>query len=159
MRTIAKLLTVLAVLALLLLGYVVYTSKLIVNFDSMSVTSCADQPETFSACREMAQKGASEITMLGDLPGYDPLEYQFVTYTVDVRNLNLLSAEWMDLTLTGEPGDVMQINPRAQDLAAFNSGKISVMLMTSRSVTNLTRRAVLSYYVYGRPYQVDLILS
>lgn len=159
MKTVAKLLTVLAVLAVLTLAYLRYASNLIVRYNGVTVTSCADYQETFNTIRDYALRGTADVTVFTSAPGLAAEDYKFVAYTVDVRNLNALSAEWMDLSLSPLEGDLLQVNPKVTDLAAFNSDTLTVMLLCDRSVTNLTREATLSYYVYGRCYELTLTLN
>ena len=159
MRIVAKILTVLAVAAVLLFGYVKWASEIGASYDSITVASCADYPENFAAYREVAATQGSEVTLFGELPGYDPSQYQFVSYTVELRNINLLPAEWIDLVIVPIDGDVMQINAAAQDLAPFNSSKMSILLITSRNTPTLARQAKLTYYVYGRLYELYVTLN
>ena len=97
--------------------------------------------------------------MFTEAPGYNSGDYKFITYTVDVRNLNALGAEWMDLNVTPKQGDLLQVNSKVTDLPAFNSETMTVILLCDRNATDLTREATLSYYVYGRYYETTLTLN
>lgn len=159
MKAVAKCLTVLALLAVLALAYVHYTSRLIARYAGINVASCADYQQTFDTIRDYATRGTSDVTVFTEAPGMDSGSYKFLTYTVDVRNLNVLGAEWMDLTIEPKEGDLVQVNSKVTDLSAFNSETMTVILLCDRSVTDLTRQATLSYYVYGRYYEIALTLN
>lgn len=159
MKTVAKLLTVLAVLAVLTLAYLRYASQLIVRYSGVNVASCADYRETFDTIRGYAERGTADVTIFTSAPSLAAEDYKFITYTVDVRNLNALGAEWMDLNLVPEQGDLLQVNSKVTDLPAFNSGTMTVILLCDRNVTDLAREATLSYYVYGRYYETSLSLG
>ena len=156
MKAVAKCLTVLALLAVLALAYVHYASRLIVRYAGVNVASCADYQQTFDTIRDYAQRGTADVTVFTEAPGYNSGDYKFITYTVDVRNLNALGAEWMDLNVTPKQGDLLQVNSKVTDLPAFNCETMTVILLCDRNATDLTREATLSYYVYGRYYETTL---
>ena len=112
MKAVAKCLTVLALLAVLALAYVHYASRLIVRYAGVNVASCADYQQTFDTIRDYAQRGTADVTVFTEAPGYNSGDYKFITYTVDVRNLNALGAEWMDLNVTPKQGDLLQVNSK-----------------------------------------------
>lgn len=159
MKAVAKCLTVLALLVLLALAYMGYASRLIVTYSGVNVASCADHPQTFETVRDYALRGTADVTVFTGAPGMSAEDYKFITFSVNVRNLNVLDAEWMDLTVTPRTGDLMQVNSRVTDLAGFNSDTMTVILVCDRGVTDLTREATLSYYVYGRYHEIALTLN
>ena len=56
MKAVAKCLTVLALLVLLALAYMGYTSRLIVKYSGVNVASCADYQQTFDTIRFAAPR-------------------------------------------------------------------------------------------------------
>ena len=81
------------------------------------------------------------------------------TYTLRVRNLNLLDAEWLQLEISPADGDVFMLKPTVEDVAALNEQLVSVVIMTDRLTNNYTRSAMLTYYVYGHAVSIPVQLT
>lgn len=159
MRGIAKFLTLVTVLVLLVCGYVIKTSELSVTSGGAVVESAADRSDAFEGIRQMSAVGSDEITMFQNKIEAGAEQYSFVTYTLRLRNLNLLDAEWLQLDITPADGDVLMLKPAVEDVAAFNEQLITVVLMTDRTTASYTRSATLTYYVYGHPVTIPVTLA
>ena len=72
----------------------------------------------------------------------------------------LLPAEWIQISLEPQTGDVLMIKPSIEDIAALDSEKVELVLMTSRSnSTAYSRTAEITYYVYGHEYTRQITLG
>ena len=158
MRVFAKILTVITLLALLAAGYVIWTADAQVSAEGYRVEAAADRADSFSGVVSALKSGSDNIVSYdgGAVGGAD--EYVFVTYTVRVRNADLIPFEWVDLTLESKEGDVLLVKPSVQDIPALNQSLLSFTLMARRGIVDYERQATLTYYVYGHYRAVPLTL-
>ena len=149
MKAFAKILTVITALALLLAGYVVWSADARVSAEGYKVEAAADRADSFSGVVSALRSGSDSIVSYsgGPIGGAD--EYVFVTYTIRVRNTDLIPFEWIDLAIESKDGDVLLVKPAVQDIPALNQSLLSFTLMAQRGVVDYERQATLSYYVYG----------
>lgn len=159
MKTVAKFLSVVTALVLLAGGYILWASGLKVSPGGLLVESAADRSEAFEGIRQSASVGSGSLTMFAPEIEQGPEQYIFITYTLRARNLNLLPAEWIQLEVTPQEGDVLLVKPTEEDVPAFNERLITAVLMTDRSTASHARSAVLSYYVYGHEYRIPVQLG
>ena len=160
MRAIAKFLTVITVLVLLAGGYVIWAAELKVSCAGAVFESAADRADAFENIYESMQVGSANLEVF-TTEGIDPSpeQYMFVTYTLKVRNLNALPAEWMQLKIDPQDGDVLMVKPTVEDAPAFNEQLVTLVLLTSRNAADYVRNASLSYYVYGHEYRIPVTLT
>lgn len=160
MRAIAKFLTFITVVVLLAGGYLIWACELKVSPAGVVVESAADRPETFQSMYDASLVGSPNYIFFTQDPLVpDAAQYSLVTYTLKVRNLNALPAEWMQLDVEPKSGDVLIVKPSVEDAPAFNEQVVTVTLMTDRATSDYIRSATLSYYVYGHEYSLPLQLS
>lgn len=154
MKALAKFLTVITVVALLLSVYVMQARKLRVTRSDVTVQLAADVPETFADAYEAAMNGYSNITMFADRIDDNPQAYNIITYTYTVSNWSPLPAEWLRIDLAPVTGDIMQIHEEISDVPGFGQATIRTMLMVPWGASNLERAMTLAYYSYGRAVSV-----
>lgn len=160
MRAIAKFLTVVTVLVLLAAGYVIWAAELKVAPAGAVIESAADRAEAFQNIYQSMQVGSADLEIFtAETIDPSPEQYMFVTYTLKVRNLNALPAEWMQLSITPEDGDVLMVKPTVEDAPAFNEQLVTLVLLTSRNAADYVRTATLNYYVYGHEYSIPVTLT
>ena len=159
MRGIAKFLTLVTVIVLLACGYVIWASELSVSSAGAVVESAADRADAFESIRQMSEVGSADVIMFKESVEGDASQYSFVTYTLRVRNLNLLDAEWLQLEISPADGDVFMLKSTVDDVAALNEQLVSVVIMTDRMTNNYTRSAMLTYYVYGHAVSIPVQLT
>ena len=158
MRAIAKFLTLVTALVLLAGGYLIWASELKVTPAGVVVESAADRIQAFEGIRESSEVGSPDLVMYENSITGGPDQYVFVTYTLKMRNLNALPAEWLQIDIEPVEGDVLMVKAIVEDVPAFSEQLFTVVLMTSRSVGDYSRKATLSYYVYGHEISVPLVL-
>lgn len=160
MRSLAKFLAVVTLIVAVLGVYLVQASEISVAPAGALVESAADRQSAFDSLTQSAAVGSPDLVLYNTDIAADPSEYIFVTYTVKISNRNLLAAEWLQISLEPQSGDVLMIKPAIEDISPLSSADVTLVLMTSRSnSTSYTRNASLTYYVYGHEYTVPLTLG
>ena len=158
MKVLAKFLTTVTALVLLACGYVLWASELKVTPGGGIVESAADRASAFESIRESSEIGSPDLVMFAESIDYGPEQYVFVTYTLRMRNMNIIPAEWLQIDIQPQAGDVLMVKAVVEDVPAFNEQLISVVLLTDRTAASYARAATLSYYVYGHEYSVPVQL-
>ena len=158
MRAFAKFLTVVTVLVLLAGGYVYWAAELKVTPGGGLVESAADRASAFESIRQSSEIGSPDLIMFQDSIDYGPDQYVFVTYTLRMRNVNVLPAEWLQIDLAPQTGDVLMVKATVEDIPGLSEQLVSVVLLTDRTTASYARSATLSYYVYGHEYSVPVQL-
>ena len=159
MRVFAKILTVITLLALLAAGYVIWASAAQVSAQGYKVEAAADRADSFAGVVEALRSGSDSIVSYDGAPVGGADQYVFVTYTIRVRNADLVPFEWIDLSVRSKEGDVLLVKPAVQDIPALNQSLLSFTLMAQRGLIDYERQATLSYYVYGHYRQVPVTLK
>jgi len=72
--------------------------------------------------------------------------------------MNLLPAEWLQIDLEPQKGDVLMLKPAVEDVLPFNEEYITLVLMTDRSAASYQRSATVRYYVYGHEFSRSIQL-
>ena len=158
MKAIAKFLTVVTLIVLLAGGYVYWAAALQVLPESGLVESAADRVQVFDNIVSTARVGSSDLIVYSDTSG-SAEQYSFVTYTLRLRNMNALPAEWLQLDLTPQQGDVLLVKASTEDVPAFSEKLLTVVLLTDRSAASYARSATLTYYVYGHEFSIPVQLT
>ena len=159
MRVFAKFLTVITVLALLLAGYIVWASDAQVSAEGYKVEAAADRVDSFNGVVSALRSGSDNIVSYSTDAIGSPDQYVFVTYTIRVRNSDVIPFEWIDLAIESKAGDVLLVKPTVQDIPALNPSLLSFTLMAERGIVDYERQATLSYYVYGHYKEMPLTLK
>lgn len=158
MKALAKFLTVVTILVLIAGGYILWATELKVMPDRGLVESAADRASAFESIRQSSEIGSPDLILFKDSIDYGPDQYVFVTYTLRIRNINLLPAEWLQIDLVPQAGDVLMVKATVEDIPSFSEQLVSVVLLTDRTTASYARAATLSYYVYGHEYSVPVQL-
>lgn len=159
MRFLAKFLAFIAIVALLATGYVIWAADVGVASQGYVVESAADRAETFENIKNAIRGGTDGITVYGDGTIGNAEDYIFVTYTLQLRNRDVVPFEWVEMTVKNLPGDVLMIKPLIQSVPAFNETAISFTLMMDRGAVTYARDVVIGYYVYGHYKELTVTLS
>ena len=159
MKIFVKILTVITVVALLLAGYVVWAADARVTAEGYRAEAAADRADAFAGVISGMKKGSENIVTYDSSEMGDADDYVFVTYTIRVRNADLVPVEWIELTLRNQPGDVLLVKPVVQDIPALSESLLSYTLMVQRAaIPSYEREAVLSYYIYGHYKEAPITL-
>ena len=159
MKVFAKCLAVITLAAVLLAGYVVWMSAAQVTAEGYQVEAAADRADSFEGVISALQSGSDNIVSYAADSIGSADQYVFVTYTIRMRNADLLPFEWIELTVQNQPGDVLLVKPTVQDIPALNQAVLSYTLMVERAaLPNYERAATLSYYMYGHYKEIPITL-
>ncbi len=159
MKAIAKFLTVVTVLVLLAGAYVVWASEIDVLPGKGMVESAADRAQAFESIISSAAVGSSDLEVYADVLPENADQYSFITYTLRLRNMNALPAEWLQLSVAAQPEDVLMVKATVEDVPAFSERLVTVVLLTNRSTVSFARSATLHYYVYGHEFTIPVQLT
>ena len=158
MKALSKFLTFITVLVLAAGGYILWAAELKVAPVGGLVESAADRASAFESISQSTEIGSADLVLFQDSIDYGPEQYVFVTYTLRIRNMNILPAEWLQIDIQPQTGDVLMVKATVEDVPGFSEQLVSVVLLTDRTTASYARAATLSYYVYGREYSVPVQL-
>ena len=129
------------------------------SFVSCVATDTLSQLETFDSIRsKISSSTFTGIRFSNEAIGSAD-QYQFLNYTVRLRNRAFLKAEIIEIRITPMQGDVLQVGDEVPH--ALSSGKdmdLSAMILTSRDMHSV-REATVSYYFWGIPFTAKLTLG
>lgn len=159
MKAAAVLLIVLVLAAVGALGYLYLNSNLTAAFESCIVTDAVTQADYFSQLKGQIASSSFTGTLYSSTEPGSAEEYQFMTYTVRIRNRAFLTAEVIELRITPMQGDLAQIgNPDQYSLRAGKDMDLSATILTARDMHSV-REGTLTYYFWGIPFSTKLTLG
>lgn len=159
MRYIAWFLAFVTLLALGLLAFVWHGAYLVVVETSVNVYNAAQQRENYENVRLAVEDGSFAGTVLQDASYRMPETYDFVVYNVRLRNNGLLPAEWIQMQIVPDGADILAFgDERGYSLAARSTGTLS-MTMLSFAGTTTARTATVTYYVFGKPFEIKAVVQ
>ena len=146
--------TVLILIATLVgVGYLYMNANVFVEAVGVIATDAVSQYELYEDLRDQLRLGAVAGTpyiAATELSG--PENYQFLTYTIRLRNNTSVPADMVELQVTPMAGDVLQIG-------AFEDMKLPAGRSVDATATILTdvnmhpiREVTITYYIWGVPF-------
>ena len=159
MKTAGILLLVLCLACAAGTAYLYLTSNLTVT--EIRCTACAaeDQAALFQELRRQISADTFAGTPFDTANLGDAGDYQFLEYTLFIRNATFLKAELLEVQITPMKGDVLQIGDLSpHDLAPRTGGTVAATILTSKSMHNI-REITLTYYLGGLPFSERLTYS
>ncbi|MBR0464092.1 MAG: hypothetical protein IJJ23_06865 [Clostridia bacterium] len=157
MKYVAIVLTVLTVLALGFSGYVVYTSNAQITDIGYQVALAADQEALFSDVRASVEDRLENVVVLNEDVDLSNLQdYVLVTYSITLKNRDILPYEWFDISLTGKDGDVAYLKSDMPDIPAHEENTVTLTLLTSRERIDYSREIKIDYFFYANEKSVTL---
>ena len=159
MKPFAIILIVLVLAAVVAVGYLYFTARLDISYETCIATDGITQVEFFDALKSKVESSA----FIGTRYTNDQLgtadQYQFLTYTIRLDNRSFLKAELIEIRITNMQGDVLQIGEEiAHDLPSGQQMDLSATILTSRN-NHPVREATVSYYFWGIPFTTKLTLG
>ena len=142
----------LLLLALVLTGWLYATCAVTVTGSTTIATGAEDQAAVFEELREQILNGTASGITFSEAVTEDPADWQFLTYTVRLRNGTFVTADLIEVQLRPMSGDALQLGTtQAQALAGQSEGDLQVTLLT-RTGGSPAREAVITYYLWGLPF-------
>lgn len=147
-------------LVILLLGaiggvsYLYMTSEVIIQGITVTAIEASAQQDTFDRIVSQAQGGRLIGTLFSSEPMADSSNYQFLVYTVHLRNNTALTADTIEVQVTPMAGDVLQLGDYSQKyLPAHTSGELTATILADVSM-HPVREVTVTYYIWGMPFRV-----
>ncbi|MDR1600446.1 MAG: hypothetical protein LBS11_11350 [Oscillospiraceae bacterium] len=123
----------------------------------IEVHPAAGSLAVFDDLKARLEDGSFTGEVVSDADLGSPDGYEFLVYTVRLRNYGMLPAEWIRIEIAPErEWDVIALGEtRGFSLAAFSTGALSGTML-ARSGGNPARTVTIRYYVYGRMLTIDV---
>ncbi len=164
MKPVAIILMVLAVAALVGVGYLYMNANVTVIGIDCVAADAADAADSFNAILDEVDGKTFTGTLLsgsqGDMANnYKAEDCQFLTYTLRLRNDSFIPAEAVELQVTPMAEDILQTADLIRhDLPARSSGELSATILTSKSTHNV-REVDVTWYMWGLPFSKRVIYN
>lgn len=157
MRGLTWILIGVTVVALALFGYGVYGLQMQVGEMTAVVTPATSAAEQFEALRAAMDNDSLTGRVYQKEALGNPEDYVFVTYTVRVKNVGFIPAEWIELVITPGAGDILEMDiSDAQVLGARSEGDLKAVILQKGDGSDTARAAQVQYYAFGSPYAVSI---
>lgn len=110
----------------------------------------AEHPDAFASIQNVLASGSAPQQFTGSIPA-SPEGCTLMDVTITLTNPGFIPAEWIDVSVTGLPGDiaVYSLTGAGSDIPARSSGQINLKLITTES-PSASRPLRLTYHVLGR---------
>ena len=146
--------TVLILIATLVgVGYLYMNANVFVEAVGVIATDAVSQYELYEDLRDQLRLGAVAGTpyiAATELSG--PENYQFLTYTVRLRNDTAVPADMVELQVTPMAGDILQIGSYTDvKLPAKQTVDATATILTEKDMHPI-REVTISYYIWGVPF-------
>ena len=146
--------TVLILIATLVgVGYLYMNANVFVEAVGVIATDAVSQYELYEDLRDQLRLGAVAGTpyiAATEISG--PENYQFLTYTIRLRNNTSVPADMVELQVTPMAGDVLQIGSFEDvKLPAGRSVDATATILTDVNMHSI-REVTITYYIWGVPF-------
>lgn len=159
MKPLAIFLVILVIAALAGVGYLYFTSNVVVSFVSVTATDPASQLDTFSQIKSAVENETFVGTRYSSAPLTGPEDYLFYTWTVHLENNSFLPADTLEIQVTPMAGDALLIgDTAAHNLSPRDQTDVSATILTARDKHSV-REAIVSWYVWGLPFSTRMTLG
>lgn len=159
MRVAAILLVIVCLVVAGFTGYLYLTAQVTVTDIECIAADAADQEETFDLLKAQTEAGIFTGTPFDTGEIGSVQDYQFFTYTVQLRNGTFLPAEMAEIQITPMNGDVLQLDENhARNISARSFGTVQATILTKKDMHNV-REINISYYLWGLPFTLRTTYS
>ena len=146
--------TVLILIATLVgVGYLYMNANVFVEAVGVIATDAVSQYELYEDLRDQLRLGAVTGTpYIAATALIGPENYQFLTYTIRLRNNTSVPADMVELQVTPMAGDVLQIGSFEDvKLPAGRSVDATATILTDVNMHPI-REVTITYYIWGVPF-------
>lgn len=159
MKAVAVILIVLVIAAVGGIGYLYLNANLTASFESCIVTDTVTQADYFGQLKSQLASDTFTGALFRDTEPGSPEEYQFMTYTVRLRNNAFLDAEVIELRITPMEGDLLQIGTSEEySLKPGRTMDLSATILSARNSHSI-REGTVTCYFWGIPFSTKLTLG
>jgi len=153
MKYVAGLMVIVLLAAVGGVGYLYMTANIVVEAVGVIATEAAGQEALFNDLKTQLRLGAvigTPYVEARELSGAE--DYQFLTYTVRLRNNCTVPADMVELQITPMAGDILQIGS-SQDvkLPAGQTVDATATILTQKNM-HAIREVCITYYIWGVPF-------
>ena len=153
MKYFATISVLILIVALVAVGYMYMTANLFVEAVGVTAMDAPSQITLFEELREQVRLGAVlgiPYVTARELSGAE--NYQFLTYTVRLRNDTAVPADMVELQVTPMAGDILQIGSYTDvKLPAKQTVDATATILTEKDMHPI-REVTISYYIWGVPF-------
>ena len=153
MKYFATISVLILIVALVAVGYLYMSSNLFVEAVGVTAMDAPSQITLFEELREQVRLGAvlgTPYVTARELSGAE--NYQFLTYTVRLRNDTAVPADMVELQVTPMAGDILQIGSYTDvKLPAKQTVDATATILTEKDMHPI-REVTISYYIWGVPF-------
>lgn len=153
MKYFAILTVLFLIVTLVGVGYMYMNANIYVEAVGVIATDAQSQQALFEELQTQLRLGAvvgTPYTAAQELAG--PEDYQFLTYTVRLRNNCSVPADMVELQITPMAGDILQVGS-SQDvkLPAGQTVDATATILTGVNM-HAIREVTITYYIWGVPF-------
>lgn len=154
MKVVAILSVLVLIASLFGVGYLYLTANVTVEAIGVVAVEASTQPELFAQLKQQVESqqvlGTAYTTQpLGNAEGY-----QFLTYTVRLKNSCFVTADMVEVQVTPMQGDVLQTaDTSARALSARSTGDLTATILTDINMHSV-RELNITYYMWGIPFSL-----
>lgn len=153
MKYFAILTVLILIVTLVGVGYMYMNANIYVEAVGVIATDAQSQQALFEELQTQLRLGAvvgTPYTAAQELAG--PEDYQFLTYTVRLRNNCSVPADMVELQITPMAGDILQVGS-SQDvkLPAGQTVDATATILTGVNM-HAIREVTITYYIWGVPF-------
>lgn len=155
MKYFAILTVLILIVTLVGVGYMYMTANIFVDAVGVVATEAATQPVQFAELRQQLRLGAVTGTPFVQAQELlDAENYQFLTYTVRLKNDTAVTADMVELQVTPMAGDILQIGSYHDvKLPAGQTADATATILTDRNMHSI-REVTVTYYIWGVPFSM-----
>ena len=153
MKYFAILTVLILIVTLVGVGYMYMTANIFVEAVGVVAVEAASQPVHFAELRQQLRLGAVTGTPYVAAQELSSAEdYQFLTYTVRLKNDTSVPADMIELQVTPMAGDILQIGSYHDvKLPAGQSVDATATILTEKNM-HAIREVTITYYIWGVPF-------
>ena len=152
MKPLAILLMLVVLASLLGTAYLYTSCNVQVQQVQLLAQEASSQERTFSSLRQQIEHTSVQGILFDNTPLGEIEDYQFLTYQVTLSNTCYIPADMIEMQITPQNGDVLQIGDSTNHtLRARAQDTCSVTLLTSRE-SDPVREIQITYYLWGIPF-------
>ena len=155
MKYFAILSVLILIVTLVGVGYLYMNANIYVEAVGVVAVDAPSQADLFASAKEQLRLGAVAGTPY--IPAQEltgPEDYQFLTYTLRLRNNCAVTADMVELQITPMAGDIMQLGS-FEDVKLHAGGSVdaTATILTARGM-HAIREVTVTYYIWGVPFSM-----
>lgn len=154
MKVVAILSVLVLIASLFGVGYLYLTANVTVEAIGVVAVEASTQPELFAQLKQQVESQQVLGTAYTTQPLGDAESYQFLTYTVRLKNSCFVTADMVEVQVTPMQGDVLQTaDTSARALSARSTGDLTATILTDINMHSV-RELNITYYMWGIPFSL-----